>query len=39
MNEQELKEKLHSSLVSKAKINDICENLHEKYLEKNNQYK
>ena len=39
MNEQELKEKLHSSLVSKAKINDICENLQEKFLEKNNQYK
>ena len=39
MNELELKEKLHSSLVSKAKINDICENLQEKFLEKNNQYK
>lgn len=39
MNKQELKEKLHSTLVSKAKINDVCENLQAKYLEKNNQYK
>lgn len=38
MNEQDLKEKLHSTLISKAKISDICENLQDKYTEQSNQY-
>jgi hypothetical protein len=38
MNEQELKEKLHSTLIAKSKISDVCEDLHVKYLEKINQY-
>jgi len=38
MNEQDLKEKLHSMLISKAKINDICEDLQVKYSEQVNQY-
>ena len=38
MNEQELKNRLHSTIVSMAKINDINENLQAKYLEKINQY-
>src|ERR1043166_2350128 len=38
MNERDLKEKLHSTLISKAKINDICEDLQVKYSEQVNQY-
>ena len=38
MNERELKEKLHATLISKAKINDICEDLQVKYSEQVNQY-
>ena len=38
MNEQDLKEKLRSTLISKAKINDICEDLQVKYSEQVNQY-
>jgi len=38
MNERNLKEKLHSTLISKAKINDICEDLQVKYSEQVNQY-
>ena len=38
MNEQDLKKKLHSTLISKAKINDICEDLQDKYSEQANQY-
>jgi len=33
MNERDLKEKLHVTLISKAKINDICEDLQVKYSE------
>ena len=39
MNERDLKEKLRSTLISKAKINDICEDLQVKYSEQVNQYK
>ena len=38
MNAQDLKKKLHSTLISKAKINDICEDLQDKYSEQTNQY-
>jgi len=38
MNERDLKEKLHATLISKAKINDICEDLQVKYSEQVNQY-
>ena len=38
MNERDLKKKLHSTLISKAKINDICEDLQDKYTEQANQY-
>src|SRR5580765_8386406 len=38
MNAQDLKKKLHSTLISKAKINDICEDLQDKYTEQSNQY-
>src|SRR5580765_8882724 len=38
MNAQDLKKKLHSTLISKAKINDICEDLQDKYTEQANQY-
>src|ERR1051325_2805847 len=38
MNERDLKEKLHSTLISKAKINDIYEDLQVKYSEQVNQY-
>src|SRR5436305_3643922 len=38
MNERDLKKKLHSTLISKAKINDICKDLQDKYSEQANQY-
>ena len=38
MNAQDRKKKLHSTLISKAKINDICEDLQDKYSEQANQY-
>ena len=38
MNEQDLREKLHSTLISKAQINDICEDLQVTCEEHVNQY-
>ena len=38
MNAQDLKKKLHFTLISNSKINDICEDLQDKYSEQANQY-